>query len=129
MKVGTDGVLLGAWADLEHAGTILDIGTGTGVIALMAAQRNLQASVDALEIDTEACEEARENVEASPWKERIRVFGCALQEFKPEQGYDCIVCNPPFLSVRHRRRITTARWHATAKRFRIRNWQNTRLAY
>lgn len=112
MKVGTDGVLLGAWADLEHAGTILDIGTGTGVIALMAAQRNPQASVDALEIDTEACEEARENVEASPWKERIRVFGCALQEFKPKQGYDCIVCNPPFFV----RSTQTPDYHRTLAR-------------
>lgn len=96
MKVGTDGVLLGAWADLEDAGTILDVGTGTGVIALMAAQRNPQAVVDALDIDAEACLDARENAEASPWKERIRVFDCALQEFEPGRKYDCVVCNPPF---------------------------------
>lgn len=96
MKVGTDGVLLGAWADLERADAILDIGTGTGVIALMAAQRNPQALVDALEIDGEACGEAQENVERSPWKGRIRVIRGALQEFAPEKRYGCVVCNPPF---------------------------------
>ena len=68
MKVGTDGVLLGAWAELEEAASILDIGTGTGLIALMAAQRNAQARIDALEIEPAACQEAAHNIRISPCK-------------------------------------------------------------
>ena len=67
MKVGTDGVLLGAWAELEEAASILDIGTGTGLIALMAAQRNAQARIDALEIEPAACREAAYNIRISPY--------------------------------------------------------------
>lgn len=96
MKVGTDGVLLGAWADLENAGTILDIGTGTGLIALMAAQRNPMARIDAIEIESNAFEQAQENVTASPWNGRIRVIQTSLQNYYPGITYDSIVCNPPF---------------------------------
>ena len=96
MKVGTDGVLLGAWAELEEAASILDIGTGTGLIALMAAQRNAQARIDALEIEPAACREAAYNIRISPWAERIRLYPQALQAFFPAIGYDCILCNPPF---------------------------------
>ena len=96
MKVGTDGVLLGAWAELEEAASILDIGTGTGLIALMAAQRNAQARIDALEIEPAACQEAAHNIRISPWAERIRLYPQALQAFFPAIGYDCILCNPPF---------------------------------
>ena len=66
MKVGTDGVLLGSWADLTHARRLLDIGTGTGLIAIMAAQRNLELIIDAIEIDPAAFEQARENANNSP---------------------------------------------------------------
>ena len=93
MKVGTDGVLLGAWAELEEAASILDIGTGTGLIA---AQRNAQARIDALEIEPAACQEAAHNIRISPWAERIRLYPQALQAFFPAIGYDCILCNPPF---------------------------------
>lgn len=96
MKVGTDGVLLGAWAELEHAENILDIGTGTGLIALMSAQRNSSARIDAIEIERDACMQARENVAASPWSDRIEIIQSSLQDFKPEKRYDSIVCNPPF---------------------------------
>ena len=96
MKVGTDGVLLGAWAELEEAASILDIGTGTGLIALMAAQRNAQARIDALEIEPAACREAAYNIRISPWAERIRLYPQALQAFFSAIGYDCILCNPPF---------------------------------
>ena len=78
MKVGTDGVLLGAWAELEEAASILDIGTGTGLIALMAAQRNAQARIDALEIEPAACREAAYNIRISPWAERIRFCGANI---------------------------------------------------
>ncbi|MCK9207802.1 MAG: methyltransferase [Salinivirgaceae bacterium] len=99
MKVGTDGVLLGALADVSHAKTILDIGTGTGLIALMLAQRS-RAAIDAIEIDEDAFEEACQNVATSPWPGRIRLFYLSLQEFsrKPGKGYDLIVSNPPFFS-------------------------------
>lgn len=96
MKVGTDGVLLGAWAELEYAEHILDIGTGTGLIALMSAQRNSSARIDAIEIEPDACLQARENVSASRWADRIEVVQSALQDFKPAKTYDSIVCNPPF---------------------------------
>lgn len=96
MKVGTDGVLLGAWADTEKAHTILDVGCGTGIIALMSAQRNPHARIDAIEIEPNACRQAAENIQASPWKERIHVWPSALQTFSPPCLYDCIVCNPPF---------------------------------
>ena len=73
MKVGTDGVLLGAWAKVEECSRILDVGTGTGLIALMAAQRSA-ADIMAIDLDGDAVEQARENVAASPWKQRIRVM-------------------------------------------------------
>jgi tRNA1Val (adenine37-N6)-methyltransferase len=73
LKVGTDGVVLGAWANVEEAKRILDIGTGTGLLALMAAQRAPGARIDAVEIDEAAAEQAAENVAASPWADRVRV--------------------------------------------------------
>ena len=97
MKVGTDGVLLGAWADCENAKTILDIGTGTGLIALMLAQRS-PAHIDAIEIDQSASEQASENVTKSPWESRISVINKSLQQFTEQidKKYDLIVSNPPF---------------------------------
>ena len=97
MKVGTDGVLLGAWAHGEQAKRMLDIGTGTGLIALMLAQR-FTAQIDALEIDPTACKEAQQNVEASRWSERITIINRAVQEYAVTGAhhYDLIVSNPPF---------------------------------
>lgn len=99
MKVGTDGVLLGAWADITDARQILDIGTGTGLIALMLAQRTqAQAHIDAVEIDLDAYIQAKENVKRSPWSERIQVYHNAIQDYVttcPKQ-YDLIISNPPF---------------------------------
>ena len=103
MKVGTDGVLLGAWAE-PNVGVdgrnarlaILDIGTGTGLIALMLAQRFPNAIVDAIDLSSEAIVEARENVQASPFRERVCVEECAFQSYKPSKKYDLIVSNPPF---------------------------------
>ena len=96
MKVGTDGVLLGAWADVYRTKAVLDIGTGTGLIALMGAQRNHSALVHAIEIEPEACQQALENIQNSPWANRIQLFPSALQNYFPEILYDSIVCNPPF---------------------------------
>lgn len=97
MKVGTDGVLLGAWVSIPAAtARVLDIGTGTGLIALMAAQRAPMAYVDAVEIENEAAEQAKENVKNSPWSNRVAVFETAVQEFAPQYTYDIIVSNPPY---------------------------------
>ena len=100
MKVGTDGVLLGAWA---KGGTrILDIGTGTGLIALMMAQRFSTAQIDAIEIDKGALEDAHLNVSASPFNDRINILNSSLQDYascsENQEGgiYDAIVCNPPY---------------------------------
>ncbi|WP_297334418.1 methyltransferase [Flavobacterium sp.] len=102
MKVGTDGVLLGAWAPLEHNPfSILDIGTGTGVVALMLAQRSTAEQIDALEIVDEAYEQAVENFEESPWGDRLFCYHAGLDEFVDEmedEEYDLIVSNPPFYS-------------------------------
>lgn len=98
MKVGTDGVLLGAWCRVQGKQNALDIGTGSGLIALMLAQRNPLLQVTAIELDAEAAGQAAENVANSPWRNRIQVSRAALQEFRPaeETRYDLIVCNPPF---------------------------------
>ena len=100
MKVGTDGVLLGAWARVEHCKRILDMGTGTGLVALMAAQRS-QADIVAIDLDADAVAQASENVAASPWKERIHVMQADARnsEFKIQNSeffFDSILCNPPF---------------------------------
>lgn len=98
MKVGTDGVLLGAWTTIGFAKRILDIGTGTGLLALMLAQRS-DAQIDAIEIDSDASSQARENVHNSPWSKRISIFSVSLQEFvKEKKKYDLIITNPPFFS-------------------------------
>lgn len=96
MKVGTDGVLLGAWATTGER--MLDIGTGTGLIALMLAQRCAHAVVDAVEIDEAAAEQARENVAASPFADRVNVVNVEIQKFTPMNGvrYDVVVSNPPY---------------------------------
>ncbi|RZJ66031.1 MAG: methyltransferase domain-containing protein [Flavobacterium sp.] len=102
MKVGTDGVLLGAWALIDHDPfSILDIGTGTGLIALMLAQRTSAEIIEALEIDGNAFEEAVENFEQSPWNDRLFCFHASLDDFMDEledEEYDLIVSNPPFYS-------------------------------
>lgn len=113
MKVGTDGVLLGAWA--EGGQRILDIGSGTGLISLMMAQRFPEAQVWGIDIDPDACMQARENVAASPFADRVGISCCALQnlseehlvrgseelmEMKEGEGnlFDAIVSNPPFFA-------------------------------
>lgn len=101
MKVGTDGVLLGAWTPLSNNPfNILDIGAGTGIVALMLAQRSNTEQIDALEIDEDAFEQATENFENSPWNDRLFCFHASLDEFmeEPEDEYDLIVSNPPFFT-------------------------------
>lgn len=97
-RVGTDGVLLGAWADVCGARRILDIGTGSGLVALMAAQRNPVASVVGVEVDAASARQARENVLRSPFRERVVVEEDDVREFRTEECFDCILCNPPFFT-------------------------------
>ncbi|WP_299898143.1 methyltransferase [uncultured Aquimarina sp.] len=99
MKIGTDGVLLGSWVPIsETVNTILDIGTGTGIIALMMAQRSHAGTIDALEIDELAYEQAVENFEASDWGDRLFCYHASFQEFFQEidDEYDLLISNPPF---------------------------------
>jgi len=106
MKIGTDGVLLGAWASLpENTYSVLDIGAGTGVIALMLAQRSDAENIEAIELDEQAFEQCTENFENSPWADRLFCFHAGFDEFVDEYTgenleeldlYDVIVSNPPF---------------------------------
>lgn len=101
MKIGTDGVLLGAWVSVEsNPYSILDIGAGTGIIALQLAQRSDAEVVDAIEIDEDAYEQCVENFENSPWGDRLFCYHAALDEFTEEidDEYDLIISNPPFYS-------------------------------
>ncbi len=114
MKVGTDGVLLGAWTRVNGARRVLDVGTGTGLIALMIAQRS-DAVIDAVEIDAVACAEAKYNFEQSGWSERLSVFHSDFQRFAemPENSYDLVISNPPFFvnSLRSRNKALSVARH------------------
>ena len=98
MKVGTDGVLLGAWCDVCEAKSVLDVGTGCGLIALMIAQRNADCNIDCIDIDEGAIEEARINADNSPWSDRIHPFMSDFKQFICDKKYDLIVSNPPFFN-------------------------------
>ncbi|HFN3770192.1 tRNA(1)(Val) (adenine(37)-N(6))-methyltransferase TrmN [Enterobacter hormaechei] len=101
MKVGTDGILLGAWAPVAGVKRILDIGTGSGLQALMLAQRTEEhVTIDAVELDPQAAQQASENAADSPWAERIRVDCADVLTWAPEQTarYDLIVSNPPYFT-------------------------------
>lgn len=97
MKVGTDGVLLGAWVNIENAQSILDVGSGTGLISLMLAQRS-NATIDAVEIDESSHLQATENVKKSPWSNRVHLVNKSFQSFafEVDAKYDLIVSNPPY---------------------------------
>ena len=97
MKVGIDGVLLGVWTPVEDVKTILDVGTGTGLIALMLAQRS-QAEITGIDIEPHAVQQATENVRNSPWSNRITIIENSFQDFSTcsNQHFDLIVSNPPY---------------------------------
>jgi len=100
MKVNTDGVLLGAWVDIQKDDSVLDIGTGSGVIALMIAQR-AALKIDAVEIDSDSAQQAGENFRKSSWSKKLSVFHDSFQKFYKNanfQLYDHIVTNPPFFA-------------------------------
>lgn len=96
MKVGTDGVLLGAFVQKNNPKRILDVGTGTGLIALMMAQKFELAIIDAIEIENAAFEQAKENIENSKWRNRINIFLNDFKLFNSNYKYDIVVSNPPF---------------------------------
>lgn len=101
MKIGTDSVLLGAWTSLDkNPSSILDIGAGTGVLALMMAQRCSAELIDAIEIDNDAYEQCVDNFEQSSWSDRLFCYHASLKEFAEEieETYDLIIINPPFYS-------------------------------
>ncbi len=99
LKAGTDGVLLGAWCKVDGAGTILDVGTGTGLIALMTAQRS-DAHIHAVEINESASADALLNFQQSPWSDRLKLFTSDFNDFSDVHlcQYDLVVCNPPFFN-------------------------------
>ena len=124
MKVGTDGVLLGAWSPVARVKRILDIGTGSGLLALMLAQRTGDTvAIDAVELDDAAASQAQENIDESPWKTRIQVHSADIQQWVKEctQRYDLIVSNPPYFekgvecgsAEREQARYTTTLDHAS----------------
>lgn len=101
MKVGTDGVLLGAWVGVGGAKSILDIGTGSGVIAIMLAQRASEATVHGVEIDEASYTQAALNMGASPYADRLKAIHCSIQDYAADEkapSYDLIVSNPPFFT-------------------------------
>ncbi|WP_077025069.1 tRNA1(Val) (adenine(37)-N6)-methyltransferase [Fuerstiella marisgermanici] len=98
MKVGTDAILLGTWADGNLTPRILDIGTGTGVVALMMAQRFPAAHITAVEVDRDASEQAASNFAASQWADRLTVEHIAIQGYATHATFDLIISNPPFFS-------------------------------
>lgn len=138
MKVGTDGVLLGAWA--QGGRRILDIGSGTGLISLMMAQRFPEAEVVGIDMDADACGQARENVMASPFRDRVEIECCRLQDFggaseaaealetaetletaeglKAAGVFDAIVSNPPFFVDSLKIRTVRGRWRDIRTAFR-----------
>lgn len=99
MKVCTDAVLLGAIVEVEHISNILEVGTGSGVIALIMAQRS-EALIDAIEIDAESVDQAMENARNSPWQKRIRIIHQSIQDYTQQTGkkYDLVISNPPYFS-------------------------------
>ncbi len=100
MKIGTDGILLGAWVEPKNPYSILDIGAGTGILGLMMAQRSDAGLIDAIEIDDDAYEQCVDNFENSPWNDRLFCYHASLKEFaeemQDEEKYDLIISNPPF---------------------------------
>ncbi len=101
MKVSTDGILLGAWTNLTNTNNLLDIGCGTGLLSLMAAQRNPQVQITAVDIESSAIESAQLNVTQSPWAKRITIIKQDIQHLaqNAQTAFDTIICNPPYFTT------------------------------
>ena len=117
MKVGTDGVLLGSWAYSNQSNNILDVGCGTGLIALMLAQRNLKSTITALDIDELSSKEAQVNINNCPWGRRISIINSSFQDFTTNIKFDLIVSNPPFFPSRKSEDRRTIARHANSLSF------------
>ena len=131
MKVGTDGILLGAWTAADSPPRILDIGTGTGLIALMLALQFPAARIDAVESNHNACNQAAANFEASPWGDRLTAVHSSIQEFEAPEKYSLIVSNPPWFrdSMRPEDQARVAARHTdshVASRIDCCSWPTTR---
>lgn len=98
MPVSTDGVLLGSWANIINSLSIIDIGSGTGLLSLMCAQREAQSHIDAIELMPAAAKITQTNIDRSPWHERIQLFHQDILSYLPEKKYDAIICNPPYFN-------------------------------
>ena len=96
MKIGTDGILIGAWVNISKKFKGLDIGSGTGIITIMLCQRNLNLELDSIELSQSAVMDAKINIENSNWSDRIKLFHQDLKDFHPDSNYDLIVSNPPY---------------------------------
>lgn len=119
MKIGTDGVLLGAWADIEDDSRILDVGTGTGLIALMLAQRSANAEIMGIDISHEAIEEACDNFLNSPWATRLSATEGDVCSFESADKFDHIVSNPPYFvdSLHSPDKLRTMARHTSSLKF------------
>jgi len=109
MKVGTDGILLGAWADVSDCQRILDMGTGTGLVALMLAQRSHEhCQIEAVELDPLAAQQAQENFKASPWHNRLHLTRQDVQTYCQQTAhqFDLIVANPPYFTQAKKGKIS-----------------------
>lgn len=102
MKIGTDGVLLGAWSDYSEPENILDIGTGTGLVALMLSQRFRKTMITAVEIDSNAANEAKRNFENSAWNDRLSILNIDFFDMDCTIKFDLLVCNPPYFKTDQR---------------------------
>ena len=96
MKIGTDGILIGAWVNVSKKFRALDIGSGTGIISIMLCQRNLNLELDSIELSPSAIMDAKINIENCNWSDRIKLFHQSLKDFHPNSKYDLIVSNPPY---------------------------------
>lgn len=126
MKVGTDSVLLGCFANAQNPQRVLDIGTGSGLLALMMAQRFEDAMIDAVEIDESAAKEAHLNFIESKWQKRLQSHHISLQEFNPDYVFDCIVSNPPYFESEHNTSISKLQ-RATARQTQSLSFQDLLL--
>lgn len=99
MKVSTDACIQGAWTPIaDNVKDVLDIGAGTGLLSLMLAQRNSNIHIDAIELDTDAAQQAKENITSSSWKDRVEVIQVDVTQHAFNKQYDMVICNPPFFN-------------------------------